>query len=165
MLKERHPSLVVGLAATAAALLNAAGTASNKDQNSRDQRQGSSSEDTPNGRTPAGIDIGGAPGVDSVLDDLKASKVAGHGDDGSDKGQEGEEGGDKGAEEAGAQAEQEGQESKTSSDRVQDEHSGQNLGAIAIGFGKGELGSLSQGSSRIIADMGRSTIISSTATC
>lgn len=79
-------SLVVGLAATGAALLRAASTAGNKDQDSCDQSQGSSGENAPDGRTPASINVGGTPGVDSVLDDLKAGKITGHGDDCGDKG-------------------------------------------------------------------------------
>lgn len=132
--KNSNPSLVLGLAATSAAVLDTTGTASDKHQDGRNQRQRRSSQNAPDGRSPVGLDVGRAPGVDGVLDDLEAGKVAGHGDDGGDKGQEGEEGRDKGAEEAGAQAEEEGQEGEAGGDGVQDHDLCENPEAIAVGL-------------------------------
>lgn len=142
-------------------LLSTAGTASDKDQDSCDEIQGGGGKNAPDGRTPASVEVVGAPGVDGVLNDLEAGKVTGHGDDCDDKGQEGEERGDKGAEEAGAQAEQESQEGKASSNGVQNQNSGEDPGGIAVALGEGKALDSCKSGGCIVANVSAGAIIRS----
>lgn len=142
-------------------LLSTTGTAGNKDQDSRDQIQGSGDKNAPDGRTPASMEVVGAPSVDGVLDDREAGKVTCHGDDGDEKGQEGKEGGDKGAEEAGAEAEQEGQEGKASSNGVQDQNSGEDPGGIAVVLGERKALDSCESGGGIVANVSLGAVIRS----
>lgn len=147
------------------ALLSTASTAGNKDQDSCDKVQGGSDENAPDGRTPAGSEVVGAPGVDAVLDDPEAGKVTCHGDKRDDKGEEREEGGDKGAEEAGAQAEQKGQEGKASSNGVQNQDSGEDLGGIAVAIGERKAADSCESRGGIIANVRAGAIIRPASIC
>lgn len=145
-----------------ATLLDTAGTAGHKDEDCGDQGADGGDNHQPDSGTPASDATRVALGVDGVLDDSEASKVADHGHESRNKGQAGEDRGDERADDVGRQAEKEAQEAEGGGDGVEDQDLGEDSGAITIPVGEGDVVNVVQDVRGAVTNVNTGALITTT---
>lgn len=145
----------------AISVLLLAGTAAcDKDDTGTKQGEDGRDEDEPDTGAPLGR--ADTVLVDVVFDDAEGDKVANHGNQCDDKCEERHDGGHERADNAGEDAEKASDEAQASGDGVQNHDSGQALGSVGRGIAEVASVKTLHETSRVIADLGVSALISVT---